>query len=493
MFYPAKHVAQTDQAEPNIGDFRLLIDFPEEYTWQERVDVLLEYEAILDENRDELGVRALLTRMGGSWGRPQLRCFLVPPDERPAERDELVARAEELLPPRPGVGVYASWQAMGAANQGISIRLVGPDSRTLAALAEEAARRLRHIEGVTSVTSESADATEPELHFTVDRDRAYALGMSPWVVGASLDFALRGRRLPDLRAELGEVPVYASGNLGETDEVSEIGAMELPSAGPRVTLDDVAASRVRPGFHGIDRRDRRTVVSLDIVTSREDLADLRTEVQDAMSTMRFPRGYGLELGGRFDDLDEGAQERQFALILAVVFVFLLMGVLFESFSLPFSIVLSIPFAFVGVYWLLWLTGTSLDQMAGIGLIILVGIVVNNAIVLVDLVSELRRRGVPRDEAIVTAGAHRLRPILMTALTTIFGLIPMAVGDATLVGVPYAPLGIAVIGGLVASTALTLVVVPLFYTFIDDLSVAVSGVSAWAANPRSGIVSERSDG
>jgi HAE1 family hydrophobic/amphiphilic exporter-1 len=125
--------------------------------------------------------------------------------------------------------------------------------------------------------------------------------------------------------------------------------------------------------------------------------------------------------------------------------------------------------------MLFFTGTQLDMMAGVGLVILIGIVVNNAIVLVDRVSELRRQGMDRTEAILEAGASRLRPIVMTALTTIAGLIPMAVGSSALIGIPYNPLGRAVIGGLLASTVLTLVVVPLFYALIDDLRI---GALAW---------------
>jgi HAE1 family hydrophobic/amphiphilic exporter-1 len=196
---------------------------------------------------------------------------------------------------------------------------------------------------------------------------------------------------------------------------------------------------------------------------------LSAEIQRAAGDYPWPRGYGISLGARFSEVEKGGQQRLFALILSVTFVFLLMGVLFESFVLPLSIVLSIPFAFTGVYWSLWLAGQSLDVMAGVGLVILVGIVVNNAIVLVDIVGERRRSGLTRMEALVGSAEERLRPILMTALTTIFGLIPMAFGSASLVGVPYKPLGLAVMGGLVASTVLTLVVVPLFYTWFDDLS------------------------
>jgi HAE1 family hydrophobic/amphiphilic exporter-1 len=145
-----------------------------------------------------------------------------------------------------------------------------------------------------------------------------------------------------------------------------------------------------------------------------------------------------------------------------------MGLLFESFVLPLAVLIAVPFSMLGVYWTLYLTKTPLDLMATIGIVILVGVVVNNAIVLIDMANRLRAEGKSRFDALMDAGRHRFRPILMTTLTTVCGMIPMAVGNSKIIGVPYAPLGRTMIGGLLVSTVLTLVVVPLFYTLLDDL-------------------------
>ena len=154
----------------------------------------------------------------------------------------------------------------------------------------------------------------------------------------------------------------------------------------------------------------------------------------------------------------------------------------KSFILPFCLLFSIPFAFLGVYWLLYLTGTPMNMMAMVGMIILIGVVVNNAIVLVDMINRLRRDGLPRLEAISEAGRNRFRPILMTTFTTIFGLLPMAVGNSNLMGTPYAPLGRTMMGGLLSSTALTLLVVPLLYTFLDDARIYVKRLARGAFGP-----------
>ena len=149
-------------------------------------------------------------------------------------------------------------------------------------------------------------------------------------------------------------------------------------------------------------------------------------------------------------------------------VLLLMGGLFESFVLPFSVLLSIPFSFLGVYWTLYLTDTPFDQTAAIGSVILIGVVVKNGIVLIDRINQLRVEGMSRTEAIVIGGRQRLRPIFMTTATTVFAWLPMALGAGSMLGTSYAPMGRAMMGGMVVSTFFTLLVVPLFYTFFDDL-------------------------
>jgi HAE1 family hydrophobic/amphiphilic exporter-1 len=201
---------------------------------------------------------------------------------------------------------------------------------------------------------------------------------------------------------------------------------------------------------------------------RQDFRTLNLAIDKAMAGFDLPRGYRFDRGSYFSSGGQSAAALRFALSLAVIFVFLLMGLLFESFILPLAVLIAVPFSLLGVYWTLHLTKTPLDLMATIGIVILVGVVVNNAIVLIDLANRLRAGGMERLAALLEAGRQRFRPILMTTLTTVCGMIPMAVGNSKLVGVPYAPLGRTMVGGLLVSAVLTLVVVPLLYTLLDDL-------------------------
>ena len=222
------------------------------------------------------------------------------------------------------------------------------------------------------------------------------------------------------------------------------------------------------GRSTIRREDGKTRLQVKAFTTKDDLKGLYTEIDRVMDGFRMPRGYYWDKGERYSRFREEDDARMDAVLMAVLSVFLLMGVLFESFILPFSVLFSIPFAFLGVYWTLYLTGTPMEIMATIGIVVLIGLVVNNAIVLMDMVNRLRKQGMNRTEAILEAGHNRFRPILMTTFTTVFGLLPMSVGNTSLVGIPYAPLGRTMMGGLICSTMLTLLVVPLFYTYLDDL-------------------------
>jgi len=217
----------------------------------------------------------------------------------------------------------------------------------------------------------------------------------------------------------------------------------------------------KSGLGEIRRRNRQTSLRVVGTTSTEDLDRIRQQVSMAMEGVKFPAGYTQELGGRFGDFQARFSELFRSTIWAGLLVFLVMCFLFESFLKPVCIlVVSVPGALLGGYGALWLSSTPFDVMTGLGLVVLIGVVVNNGIVLVDLINRLRADGVSRKDAVETAARQRMRPILLTSLTTAFGLIPMAIGDANFVGTPYYPMGRMVLGGILVSMVYTLVLVPL---------------------------------
>jgi HAE1 family hydrophobic/amphiphilic exporter-1 len=346
----------------------------------------------------------------------------------------------------------------------------------LAGMVGEVERRLRTIPSVIGVDSD-LERADDEVQIRIDREQARRHGISPRVVGHSVAYGLQGVSLPRYQSEDREVSVRVYLEKADRQTLSQLSNFTFRTkTGEEIPLSAFASLKVTRGSGTIRREDGKTRLRVSAFTTKDDLKGLYEEIDRAMAGFHMPRGYSWDKGERYARFRESSNALYFAVIMAITCVFLLMGVLFESFVLPFSVLLSIPFAFLGVYWTLYLTNTPLDMMAQIGLIVLIGVVVNNAIVLVDMVNRHRAEGKDRTEAILEAGYNRFRPILMTTFTTIFGLLPLAIGNTNLIGIPYAPLGRTMMGGLFASTFLTLFVVPLFYTYLDDLRTALRGIT-----------------
>ena len=198
------------------------------------------------------------------------------------------------------------------------------------------------------------------------------------------------------------------------------------------------------------------------------MTQVRQAIEKSIATFVLPRGYSVDMGMMLRQLEEAQDSFKSAISLALILMYLLMAALFESFLLPLSILTTVPLAFIGVFWSMYLTDTPLDTTALVGSILMCGIIVNNGIVIIDHVNQLRRlHGLPRAAAMLKAGRDRLRPVLMTALTTVLGCVPLAIGTGSGQDRLFS-MGRALVGGLTMGTFLTLFVVPLFYTLIDDL-------------------------
>ena len=411
------------------------------------------------------------------WIRAKLGVPVPPP---PMDRIAIETHIKENYKFPAGVFARSLQRGTGSQDANMSIALYGEDTTTLIGLAEEAVRRLRTIPGLVSVDTDLERGGQ-ELQIQVDRDRSRRLGINPQAIQSNISSTMRGSEVGRFNAPDGrEIRVYAQ--LGDVDRagLDDLRSMTFRTdGGVEVPLEAIANLNVAKTLGQIQREGRQTILRVTARAPRTDSRALFAAVDKAMEGFDMPHGYRWDKGN-YNQFNESDEQMQQALTLAIVFVFLLMGILFESFVLPLAVIIAVPFALMGVYWGLYWTDTPFDRMAQIGLVILVGVVVNNAIVLVDMANRLRAEGHSRFDALVDAGRHRFRPIMMTTLTTICGLIPMAVGNSKIAGMPYAPLGRTMIGGLVASTLLTLVIVPLFYTFLDDLREHTARLfgSAW---------------
>lgn len=491
--FPAGNMKRSDSARGNINDVTVRIYPPKYFSIYDTHEVVSELEGFLEEKREDYGIRTMRAWFRSTYGRVEV---YLEPDEDSAwwqvayrglrkklgylrdgamAREEVIEDLKKNLPQFVGVKVAVESSGEGGGDPSVSVYLYGDDTEVLAGMVDEVERRLRTIPSVVSVDSDLERATD-EVQVQIDRQRALRYGISPQVVAQTLAFSLQGVGLPRYQAGQREVDTRLYLEEADRQTLHQLKNFTFRSrSGEEIPLSELATVTMARGSGTIRREDGKTRLRVQAFTTKDDLKDLYLEIDRVMQGFGMPRGYYWNKGERYDKFRESDDATVFAVVLAVTCVFLLMGVLFESLILPFSVLFSIPFSFLGVYWALYLTDTPLDMMASIGIIVLIGVVVNNAIVLVDMINRQRLEGLGRAEAILEAGHNRFRPILMTTFTTVFGLLPMSVGGSSLIGIPYAPLGRTMMGGLLASTFLTLLVVPLFYTFLDDLRLALRRV------------------
>lgn len=358
----------------------------------------------------------------------------------------------------------------GDADKRGNIRLVleGPDYHELLRWGERVRGELKKLPEIVDVETDIESGND-ELNITIDRERTRSAGVDAATAVYTVSNALRGVQLPKYQDKEREIRIQVRLQEEDRQNVNEFKNLRIPTMDGRdVPLSTIANFTYTRGPSTITHFNTKPNYNIMITGNTDRIDKLMPMLAGAMRHLGNGPGYTYSFGSRARRMAEDNANFLLGVLLAVVFVFLLMGFLFESFALPLTIVACIPFAFAGSNLLLKIYGMPANMFAYIGIIIIIGVVVNNGIVLVDLINRQRKKGMDRAQAIALAGYYRFRPILMTAGTTIFSLIPMAFGNAELVGMPYNPLGIAMIGGLALNSMLTLLMVPVFYTFFDDL-------------------------
>ena len=484
---PMKKVPSTDMLRGNINDVRLYFDLPSNYSIERSREYFTIVEDSLDKYRDTYSVKMINVRYGRTHGRVQiflhpdtenewwrtayhaLRNTLGIPADRPMSREMVMEDVKKHIPKRAGIDFRTDWRR-DVDQSAVSVSLYGKDIRTLIDLSNEVERRLRSIPELTDVDAD-LEHGDDEVHLMIDRNQARKYGLTISEIAGTVSYALRGVELPEYKSKDKEVDIRIQLQESDRETLHQLKAFRIRNRENRdIPLASVARFIMKKSPDDIRRENGKTQLSVTAITSKDNAGKLFEQIDRAMEGFQMPRGYSWGKGHRFERMQESDDSQKFALYLAVTFVFLLMGVLFESFVMPLVVIISFPLSIIGVYWTLFLTSTPFDVMGKIGMIILVGVVVNNAIVLIDFVNRLRIKGLSRTEAILEAGKHRFRPILMTAFTTIFGLLPMVLGSAKVIGISYSPLGRVMAGGLLTSTFLTLLIVPWAYTLLDDLRI-----------------------
>jgi len=427
-------------------------------------------ETYLDENKDRFGIKLVYSYYTPNDASSVI--VLQPQDELPLEPRELMKEIEKGLPEIIiGKPSFRFDENQGGAG-GFSMNLTGESTEQLVELSRTLVARLRDVPGFDSVRS-TARAGEHEVQVIVDRDRAARLGLTPEIVAQTLAAAMRGDRLKEFRAEDREIQMRLAFRADDRQTLEDLAAtpLYLPD-GSRSTLGAVASFRIDQSERSIERVDRLTSVVIEGIVARDSsLDEVKKGVEATMKEFPLPPGVAWKFGRSVEDNDETAQDMLVNILLAVVLIYLVMASLFESLLYPISIITSIVFAVVGVFWGLTISMTPMTFMAMLGIMILIGVIVNIGIVLIAHVIDLRKEGMNRHDAIIEAARHRLRPILMTSLTTLLAMLPIAAGDTQIGGdgPSYYPMARALMSGLFFGSITSIFFVPMFYVWLDDLN------------------------
>ncbi|MBD7949006.1 MULTISPECIES: efflux RND transporter permease subunit [Oerskovia] len=361
-----------------------------------------------------------------------------------------------------GITVAGADAAFGSSTVDLVVR--APDTETLAAAADQVQQIAEDTEGASEVTNNLASA-QSTIQVTVDRDAAAAVGLTETQVAGTVASLMSPS--PVGTVNLGDGPVQVRVAVGQAPTtVDELQALVVPTAAGVVPLTQIASIEEVDVPTSISRVNGERSATIAVTPAGQDLGTLTTALTAAIDDLELPGGATVELGGVATQQADAFADLGLALLVAIAIVYLVMVATFRSLLQPFILLVSIPFAATGALLLLLATGTPLGVPALIGMLMLVGIVVSNAIVLIDLINQYRAQGRGLDEAVTEGSRKRLRPIVMTAAATIFALTPMAIGITGGGSFISQPLALVVIGGLLSSTLLTLVVVPVLYTLAE---------------------------
>jgi len=418
---------------------------------------------------------------GGNTHRGQINVILVPRDERTRTNEEIAIALRRELQGLPGLAVRANpaggnnqimrfLSGGGNNNQGGSSRLQveirGHDLDDARRVAQEVRAVMENTPGIADVNV-GREEGRPEIAVRVDRPKAAMLGMSVGSVASTIQTNVAGTTAAQFRERGNEYPVVVRLREADREEISDVGDVLLSTpTGQVVPAKNVLVMNREAGPVQIDRQNMERMTRVNAETEIP-ISEAVAAVQERLPQVRVPPDFAVGFGSEIEEQARSFQQLQLVLILAVLLVYAVMASQYESLRDPFIIMFSVPVAAIGVVLSLLLTGSSFSMQAYIGIIMLAGIVVSNAILLVDYINTLRRRdGLPIREAVELGGRTRLRPILMTSIATMLGLVPMAIGVGE-GGELQAPLARVVIGGLLTSTLVTLVLVPAVYTLFEE--------------------------
>lgn len=431
-------------------------------------------------------VQDIYTTIGGQYEGAvtvaQIMVQMVPEDQRDVSQLELMGMARfrlaDLAHLRMSIDPVNRMGGGGYRTAPIQYNLRGDDLEKIESIAGDMVEKLQSVPGFVDVNS-TAQSGKPEIAIDIDRDRASDLGVKVHDLGKAVNSLVGGQAVSTFEADGKSYDVRVRLVGSQRERSKALNSLPIRRRDGMLTqLQNIASVRETFGPTTIEREGRqRQVTVLANLESSKPLGEAMTDVQQFAAQQGFPQDVQGVFTGSAEMMEETFANIIFCLFLAVALTYMVLAAQFESFLHPFTIMLSLPLSIGGAFGGLWVTGQTLNIFSMIGMVMLMGLVTKNAILLVDYTNLLRREGMEKDQALLTAGPVRLRPILMTALSTIAGMVPVAAGLGA-GSESRAPMGACVVGGMLTSTMLTLVVIPVVYSLIDDTRGWIPAIAVW---------------
>ncbi|MCF2950410.1 efflux RND transporter permease subunit [Paraglaciecola aquimarina] len=463
---PMQYVTNDDDNDNDQNRVWMNYDIQGSYSLEEVENTVNKMEAYLYSNQEDFYIKQVYSYYRSGFAVSGITFV----DDIPVSQAAAKKKILEGLPKFARAKPSFKWDEGNGG--GIQFTLVGDSSETLDDISKQIIPILSNIKGLSDVKTDTTKQ-KLELQVVVDRQKSFRFGLNTNDVAQIIAVALRGSNLRTYRSEdTGEIAIRLMFDERLQDSVDELRNLTIiRKDGKNVTLDMIASLTVKPRLAQINRNYRQT--SITIGANLDDgvtIKDAKKNIEGVMEHIHFPTGYNWTFDGSIKRQRQNESAMQTNMILAICMIYIVMAALFESLLLPTAVITSLLFSLTGVFWALFAAGMSMSIMAMIGMLILMGIVVNNGIVLVDRINQLIDHGQGINQAIIEACLTRAKPILMTVATTVLGLVPLAMGGTRLGGdgPPYSPMAIAIIGGLVFSTLTSLVLVPLAYLLLLKL-------------------------
>ena len=455
------------------GETNIYYQWKGSYTKEQMSAEILRVEDFVNANRKRFHVTQVY-----SWWSEQgdAGTRLTFDTKKAGETKPLIEAIRKELPKSAradiGIGNDGGGPGNGQPGQNVQVQLVGDSTQVLQSIGEDVVPILAHRKELRDVRVDAGDQNT-ELNVHVDRERAAAFGFSAQQVAEFVGLALRGAPLREFRRGDNEVPVWVRFAGAQNYRVEDLSGFTVRSPdGRSVPLLAMVEVQVKPAATQIQRSNRQTTLTIKAnLAPKVTMPEAQKAMETALKGVAFPDGYGYSFdGGGFQDDQDAMKQMNFNLLIALVMIYVVMAAVFESLLFPSAIMSGVLFSVFGVFWLFWLTGTEFNIMAFIGILVLMGVVVNNGIVMIEHINNLRRRGLSRTDALVEGSRERLRPILMTMGTAILAMVPIAMTTTQIGGdgPPYYPMARAIAGGLAFSTVVSLLFLPTIYALLDDL-------------------------